>query len=190
MAGNAIEIRVDGLKELKERFASLDKEGRRRVNRAINLNATELQREVRKVITKNTGRYIKYRRGGKAHWSSTPRRAPNSDTGNLKKLILVTQRSSSSRLGAVVISGAKYSAALEFGHKITPRRGALVTVRRAPTVEGPRRGHVAPRPFMFPTLEKNRKVFVARIREAIKGVLTTRGAPKNMALNRKISAKK
>ena len=174
MASNSITLRVDGIEELRKEFENLGKEGRTRVRRAININAVEYKRAVVKSLRKRTGRHKRYRSrkdGSRWHWSSSPKRAPNSDTGNLAKKVMVTQRATNSSLGAIVVSGAKYSQALEFGHKIRPRRGALVTVRRAPSTAGPANRRVAPRPFMFPMFKKMRRVFVARIREAIKGAL-------------------
>lgn len=186
---NAIDVRLDGIKELAESFKKLDKDGRKRVSRAINENAVDFRRSVAKTIRKNTGRYIKYKRKSHVHWSSSPKRAPNSDTGNLVKNLRITQRASGSQLGAVVISGAKYSQALEFGHKIKPRRGALVTVRRQPTVQGPRRGRVEPRPFMFPMLKRKTRQYIANIKQAMNGAIVSRGGVANSKLNSKITRK-
>lgn len=148
MAKNSITIELDGMEELKKRFASLGKEGRKRVNRAINVNAIEFHREVKNSITRNTGRYRRYRRGGKWHYSSMPGSPPNSDTGNLRKNIRVTSKATNARNYAEIISGAKYSAALE-------------------KAKAPRKK----RPFMSPMVRKKNKVFVSRIKQAIRGIL-------------------
>ncbi len=148
-----IDVRVDGIKELENRFKTLEKEGRKRVARQINVNALEYQRAVRKTIRKRTGRHIRYRSrkdGSRWHWSSSPGAPPNSDTGNLAGQIRVTRRASSvqTKMGAFVISGAKYSSALEF-----------------------RRDRSKRRPFMIPVINKNRKLFVERIKRAIMGLI-------------------
>lgn len=151
--GENIKIEVEGLHKLTLRFDNIDKEGRKRVARAINVNAMEFQREGRKQITKRTGRYRKYKRGRKTHYSSMPGAYPNSDTGNLRKNIRVTSRANMTRQAAEVLSGAKYSRALEEGHK---NRGG---------------GRTKARPFMSTMLRKKNKVFVARIKQAIRGVI-------------------
>jgi len=169
------QIEVEGIQELAKRFGDLDKDGRKRMAKAINLNAVKFRREVRKSITKRTGRHKKYRRGGKNHWSSSPRRAPNSDTGDLRKYIRITTRAGQTRLGAIVISGAKYSRALEEGFTLKPRRRTFVLAsaanRRRSGPEGPANYKVAPRPFMKPMLKRLEKEFVARMKQSIIGIL-------------------
>ena len=153
MAKRGLEIKVDGLKDLAERFADLSATGQARVKRAINENAVEFQRKVRGSIRKNTGRHRKYvrqnpKRGQKKlHWSSKPGMPPNSDSGKLAGSIEVTQRAMGRRNYVVVKAGgpgAKYAKALE---KARDRR------RR--------------RPFMGPMFRKLRPVFVSRIRRAM-----------------------
>ena len=188
--GDKFTIEVEGLKELEKKFKDLDKEGRKRVARAINVGALEYHRAVAKSIRKRTGKYRKYKRGGKTHWSSSPRRAPNSDRSNLVKNLKITMRASSGRLGAEVISGAKYSAALEFGHRVSRRGGRRTSFVTAPKVSQGL-SMVAPRPFMFPMLRKMNRQLVARISQAINGVIDpTRSRPSNSKMNSRITSGK
>ena len=170
MANDPVSLRVDGLKELKLRFDAVDKEGQKRMARAINLNAMDYRRAVTKSISKRTGRHRRYKRGSKVHWSSSPQRAPNSDTGTLRKNIRITTRAVQSRQVAAIVSHAKYSKALEFGHKVSRRGGRRTNfVTAARISQGVSR--VAPRPFMFPMLRKMNRQFVARMKQAIRGIL-------------------
>ena len=182
-----LEFSIDGIDELIKRFANLDKEGRKRVRIAINSNALDFQRSVKKSIRKNTGRHIKYRRGGKNHWSSSPRRAPNSDSGNLVKNVRVTVRATNASLGAVVVSGAKYSSALEFGHKLSRRGGRRTYFVTAPSI---RQGlsYVAPRPFMIPMLKRKTRQYISNIQQALNGAIVTRGGVTNRAMNNRITS--
>jgi len=144
---DGITLEVDGLKEFGKRLEKLKKDARTRVNRQVNVNAIEFQREVRKSIRRRSGRFRQYPRGGgKFHYSSTPSKPPNSDTGNLVKLIRVTRPAFGRNSYATVMSGAKYSSILE------DKRGLN-------------------RPFFEPMLRKKRRIFAERMKQAIRGLL-------------------
>lgn len=167
--GDSLSIDLQGLTELKRRFDNLDTEGRKRVNRQLNANAVELRRDVIKSIRQRSGRYRKRyywgkgRKGrqrgvrrGRVAYSSTPGKPPNSDTGNLVEMMRLSRTASMVRTPvAKVISGAKYSWHLEKGSDKTSGRGSGIEAR----------------PFMAPALRKKRNVFVARIKQAIRGVV-------------------
>jgi len=167
--GSKLTIDIEGMAELQKRFKSLDEEGRKRVNSALNLSAVELRRDVIKSIRKRSGRYRqryywgKGRKGRKAGvrrgivaYSSMPGTPPNSDTGNLIKNIRLSRTNAMKRTPvASVISGAIYSNHLEYGSKKSTGRGSGIKAR----------------PFMAPALRKKRAIFVARISQAIRGLL-------------------
>ena len=144
---NTIKIKVLGDKELKKRLKDLSAEGKQEVTKQLNLNALDYVNSVRKSIRRNTGKYRPYKRGGRTHWSSRPGTPPNSDTGNLVRRIEVTRISRNGK-PAIVKSGAKYSAALEFARKKKRKR-----------------------PFMLPMLEARRKLYTLRIKRAIRKLL-------------------
>lgn len=154
-----LEFSIDGIDELIKRFANLDKEGRKRVNRQINVSALEFQRETRKSIVKTSGRYRRYRRGrtdvskGKKrlHYSSMPGSPPNSDSGKLKDSIKITRSPTIASSYAIVKStgpGSKYAPFLERGTR-----------------------KMKARPFWRPMIRQKSALFVGRIRQAINGLI-------------------
>lgn len=159
-----LQIRVDGMRDLKKRFKTLTETGQKRVAMAINENAVEFQRKVRKSIRTQTGRHrARWEWGGgragrkngvrrgKKIWSSTPGRPPNSNTGDLVKSIKVTTKAGVGRGFALVRAGgpgAKYAKALEKSQNRNMRR-----------------------PYMGPMFKKLYPVFVGRIRKAIMGAI-------------------
>lgn len=157
---DSISIKVDGLKELRDRFKEIDSEGRKRVQRAVNANAIEYHRKVRNSISKPSGRHVLYYYWGKGHegrkrgirrgikhWSSKPGMPPNSNTGTLRGKITITKARGIGTV-AFVKSGAKYSRALEMAKDRGKRR-----------------------PFMGPMYKKLRPLFVSRIKQAMMGAL-------------------
>lgn len=158
--GKEIEIRLDGLKELKKKFASLEADGKKRVVMAINENAVEFRKETIKSIRRNSGRHNPRWTWGKGRagrrngvrrgikkWSSTPGQPPNSDTGKLVASILVTRKAGMGSGYAIIKSGgpgAKYAKALEKSKNRNMRR-----------------------PYFGPMFKKLHPTFVARIKKAM-----------------------
>jgi len=158
MAKKSITIEVEGLKELAKRLSGISAEAKTKATTQINLAALDFQLNVRKTISKTTGRHRKYKRGKtqvakglkRVHYSSSPGKPPNSDSGKLRESLSVT-KASAFRTTAFVRaggSGAKYAPFVERG---TRRMKA--------------------RPYFRPMLRKLTPQIVRRIERAINSVL-------------------
>ena len=115
-----------------------------KVTKIVGKAAADVEGTAKNSITKKSGRYRKY---GK-HWSSTPGKPPNSDTGNLANSIIHRMESKTS---AEVTALAKYAVPLEFGW--TSQGGNTVP----------------PRPFLNPALQKVKPAFVKALTKVLKG---------------------
>jgi len=119
-------IKVEGLKDLEQRFDGITPEVAKRVKRAINAGALKIQKDIIGALdSSSSGRkYKRGKKGDKIHTASKPGSAPNNDFGNLKKNIIVTTGTGLVTKGyfALVRSRAKYSRALEEGTKNMARR--------------------------------------------------------------------
>jgi len=141
---------VEGAEALKIALASFYKEVGKEVGKAIFKSGRLVQSAAVQSIQKpqGVGQWVtRYHAGQQPyeHLASAPGQAPNTDTGELVRGIQVE------RQGADVIVGVESSQdqkalALEFGNED---------------------GTLAPRPFLFPALEKNRQRIDDLIREAI-----------------------
>jgi hypothetical protein len=116
-----------------------------KVTKIVGKAAADVESTAKSSITNKSRRYKKYAKG---HWSSTPGRPPNSDTGYLANSIMHRMISP---VSAEVSAMAKYAVPLEFGW--TSRGGNTVP----------------PRPFMNPALEKVKPRFIKALTVVLKG---------------------
>ena len=132
-------VSVEGLDRMAGKSRLLSKIATEEISKALLASAQAVEKEAKQSILSGgkTGRT--YRRGNVTHRASAPGEAPASDTGRLVNSINSSLTGSS--LTAVTVAGrgtVKYAAVLEFG---TSR--------------------IAPRPFLFPALERT-KPFIRR----------------------------
>lgn len=156
-------IRTKGIKEVVAKFSALPTDVGVGMREALNQGVLMIQADARRAIEKISGGRI-YRRGkstngrGKRgiggrtgiHIASKPGDAPNKDTGNLIRNILVSKVKGNARRGysATVKATTPYASSLEYG---TRRMKA--------------------RPFMAPALAKNKPKIEKLIRNAVRSAL-------------------
>jgi len=144
-----VSIKVEGLKKLEKRFTDITPDVAKAVRKQINAGALKIHKDINKSLNNTShGITTKKTKAGKTHTASLPGHAPNNDTGNLRKNIVVTTGTGLITKGyfALVRSRAKYSRALEEKTK-----------------------HMAARPFMEPAFKKNIKQITANIMKAVRG---------------------
>jgi len=118
----------------------------------LNRAAVLVQNTAVKSIQKSSGKFKPYRvtKGGDIHWSSPEGAPPNSNSGDLAKMLLITENIQNKLHPFVTVaSTAKYSMMLEMGTT-----------------------HMEPRPFMQPALDANKKKILAIMRAALRKGLT------------------
>ena len=132
-----VSIKVEGLKKLEKRFTDITPDVAKAVRKQINAGANKIRKDIDDSFKNGShGRTFKKTKDGKTHTASLPGMAPNIDTANLRKNVVVTTGTGLITKGyfALVRSRAKYSRALEDGTK-----------------------NMAARPFMEPAYKKNIK---------------------------------
>ena len=118
-----------------------------KISAIIGLSVASVETRAKKSISESSGKYKRYKRGKRIHWSSPPGTAPNADTGFLHNSIhsrMLTKYSGE------VNTAAKYAIPLEMGWY---------------TKSGKR---IPKRPFLVPALRKEAPEITKRIKALLK----------------------
>ena len=134
------------LKALQRRIELASQKQQKEISKAVKETTIEVHKTVIESISKpGAGITRKLYLPNRTHTASAPNNPPATDQGNLKRNI--RWESKAGEMTGRVISGAEYSAALEFGY--TPR-------------------NLEQRPFMRPALEKHFRPFINRVKQVLK----------------------
>jgi len=132
-------IEVKGIKALEERLGNLTPEVAVAVRKQINAGAMLIRNSAIKSIKRKTGarEVTRYFGSGRKRTVkvSAPNTAPNDDTGNLRKHIIISKGENIITKGytALIRSTAKYAKALEFG---VPKRNLVKRPYMKPALKG------------------------------------------------------
>jgi len=138
-------VKIEGLDALAQANDRIRLNVAKELNAGVYSAAQRVVTEAKRSILsgQKTGRL--YKRRSVAHRASAPGEAPASDTG---RLVNSTHAEAAAPGEALAISGSsnvKYAALLEFGTS-----------------------KIAPRPFMFPALEKSKAWIAKRLQDALR----------------------
>lgn len=134
------------LKALQRRIEQASDKQQKRISKAVKETTLEVHKTVIESISKpGSGITRKLYLPNRTHTASSPNNPPATDTGNLKQNI--RWESKAGEMTGRVISGARYSAALEFGYQAN---------------------NLEKRPFMRPALEKHFRPFINRVKQVLK----------------------
>ena len=151
MAQDRASLKVEGLEEINQILNGISNSISKEALDGALSGAELIQGEARKLIAKESKgeKGWSYREGGNKvpHTTSIPGDAPNTDTGTLKKSVMVEPVPGK---GAKVGSSLKYARALEFGY--------------APN-------NLEARPFLIPAFESQKKDVMKLIKQAVTGTL-------------------
>ena len=139
-------FKVEGLDKLSKAIPAVQKAVERELEIALFASAKKVEGEAKRSIAAGgkTGKI--YKRGSVTHQASAPGEAPATDTGRLVNSI--NSALNKSGVEATVTAGegsVKYAALLEYGTR-----------------------HIAPRPFLFPALEKSKAWIADRLAKAVR----------------------
>lgn len=139
-------VKIEGLDRIQNATREFQKSVDAEVRVALFASAKRVEAEAKKSIAggQKTGRI--YKRRSVTHQASAPGEAPATDTGRLVNSI--TAYPAGDKLESAVVAGrglALYAFMLEFGTRF-----------------------IAPRPFMFPALERSKPWIVERLNKAVR----------------------
>jgi HK97 gp10 family phage protein len=140
--------RIQGLDRLNAKLRALPNQVAQPVRNAIATAALTVQTEAQNSV-RQPGRGRVYKRGSRTHQASAPGDPPASDTGRLLGSIETTLLDNG--FAAEVGTGVAYGRHLEFGTS-----------------------KIAPRPWLFPALEKHRVRITEHIANAVRSALRRR----------------
>lgn len=140
-----IKARIIGTEKLVATLNKMSLEAKNNIVQALNKGAIVVHKTAGKSIQQSSG---SFKENSKGHFSSPPGAPPNADTGNLARRLRI-KPAKAAELEAQVISGAKYSADLEFGTR-----------------------NMAARPFMAPSFRDHVKNIKNAVAKAIRKGLT------------------
>lgn len=136
-------VKIDGLNELAAKSRRVARVADEEIAKALYVSGKQVEKEAKQSILdgNKTGRL--YRRGTVVHRASAPGEAPANDTGRLVNSINTEADANSAtvKAGGGIVT---YAAHLEFGTR-----------------------HIAPRPFLFPALERSKAFIRARFEQAL-----------------------
>ena len=140
-----VDVKIQGIESVEKNFKALSKRYSKNVAKALVQGGELVRGEAIKSIqnTSPGDQVTRSREGGATydHTASSPGDAPNTDTGDLVKSIQLDVQ----KKRVLVGSGLAYAKFLEFGTRV-----------------------MAPRPWLVPALEKNRKKIKKLIASALK----------------------
>ena len=143
-----IKVQIDKtlLRGLQARIENASKQRQAAVDKVIKETTIEVHKTaVESISKKGSGKTRELYLPKRTHTASAPNNPPATDTGNLKQNI--RWESKAGEMTGRVISGARYSAALEFGYQAN---------------------NLEKRPFMRPALEKHFRPFINRVKQVLK----------------------
>jgi HK97 gp10 family phage protein len=147
-----LSVQVEGLDKLAKSSELIQQRAKNEIEKALYASAKKVESDAKRSILdgNKTGRV--YKRGNVTHRASAPGEAPASDTGRLVNSFVTGLNRVAGGLSSFIIAGGgtvKYARILEFG-----------TTK------------MAPRPFMFPALEKNKDWIRNRLRDGMQKALS------------------
>lgn len=141
-------VKIEGIDRLARSTDQIKARAKSEIEKALFASGKQVEKEAKLSITNGQKSGRLYKRGKAIfHRASAPGEAPASDTGRLVNSINTTI----SGLEALVVAGrgaVKYARMLEFGTS-----------------------KIAPRPFMFPALEKSKAWITNRLNQAMQRAL-------------------
>jgi hypothetical protein len=141
-----LQVDIPKLNAVKARIDNLVKDRQNPLFQAIVETTIDVHKDVKESLSKKgTGVTRKLYQPNRIHTASSPNNPPATDQGFLKKE--VRYRTKVKEFYGVVISGANYSRALEFGYPPN---------------------NLEERPFLRPALEKNFDKFKNRVKQVFK----------------------
>lgn len=138
-----MKIEIEGLDEVLQGLNKLGETGQREARRAVQATAQKVRSDAIESISRerSIGREYELYSPRRTHVASAPGDAPNTDTGALVRSIKAVNLSGPA---AKVGTPQDYGWFLEFGTR-----------------------QMAPRPWLIPAAQKNRRFLVDKLREAI-----------------------
>ncbi len=140
-----ISFKIEGLDRIEAATAQVRQAVADEINKAVFASAQKVAAEAKKSIMDGNKSGRVYKRRSVTHKASAPGEAPASDTGRLVNSINAYALKDGEAIAVAGRGTVKYAAMLEFGTS-----------------------KIAPRPFMFPALEKSKAWIAERLNKAVR----------------------
>lgn len=138
-------FKIEGLEQIARASDGVRQAVADEINKAVYASAQKVSTEAKKSLLDGNKSGRVYKRRSVSHRASAPGEAPASDTGRLVNSINSYAVGNGEAISVAGRGTVKYATLLEFGTS-----------------------KIAPRPFMFPALEKSRAWIAERLNQAVR----------------------